>query len=242
MRANLHVHYSAAKYDEYTATSVAAYDQGMIRRIRLEDSFLRREPRTLIDIGTGTAQLLVKIAALPELAHYQLIGTDYFEDMVEQARDTIARGELGHRIRIEQCDVHDLPYSTDSADLVISRSTIHHWADPARAFREIYRILKPGGVAIIHEPRRDPHPAALEEFNRLRQEMGVEPARMDEKYTPGEAREFLEAAGLRNQYLIAAPRRGPSSLGFEVRISKCHAAKVWVASWMARAACLLGLF
>ncbi len=240
MRDNMPVHYSAEQYDQYTQHSVDVYDAAMIRRILLEDRLRRRQPRTLLDIGTGTAQLLVKIAALPKLRHYELIGTDFFEDMVQQARLTVKRCELESRITIEQCDVHTLPYTDEFADFVISRSTIHHWADPAKAFQEIYRVLKPGGVAIIHEPRRNPHPAALAEFNRRRSELGVEPARMDEKYTPAEVRQFVNRAGIGNQTIISAPRRGPASLGFEVRISKCGPVKTAVTAAIAWCVCCGG--
>ena len=96
---------------------------------------------------------------------------------------------------IDRADVHQMPYSDESADFIISRSTIHHWADPVKAFQEIYRLLTPGGVAIIHEPRRDPHPKALADFNAARAAVGVEPARMDEKFTPTEVKGFLKKAG-----------------------------------------------
>ena len=95
--------------------------------------------------------------------------------------------------------------------------------------------LAPGGVAIIHEPRRDPSPDALAEFNRARAAVGVEPARMEEKYTAAEVDAFLRRAGLAKQSIISAPRRGPGSMGFEVRISKCHPFKVWCLRWLARA-------
>lgn len=242
VRENLHVHYSAEAYDRYTERAVEVYDSGMIRRIRLEDKFRRTQRRTLLDVGTGTAQLLVKIAACRDLAHYQLIGTDLFEDMTDLAQETVERNGLNARIRIDRADVHDLPYDDEFADLIISRSTIHHWADPVQAFREIYRVLKPSGTVIIHEPRRDPAPDALFEFNRRRAELGIEPARMDEKFTPQEVQAFLNEAGLQRQSIISAPKRGPASLGFEVRISKCHPVQVWLVSWIARAKCLANSF
>ena len=84
----------------------------------------------------------------------------------------------------------------------------------------MFRLLKRGGVAIIHEPRRDPAPEALAEFNRLRAEQGIEPARMDEKYTSEEVRGFLAEAGLNRNGMVLTPMQGPGALGMEVRISK----------------------
>ena len=234
MRENIPVHYGPELYDNYTAESVEAYDDAMIRRLQQEIRLMGKGPRTLVDIGTGTAQLLIKIARLPEQPRLTLIGTDYFEDMIDKARETVASHGLEDAIAIEQADVHAMPFPDDFTDFVISRSTIHHWAQPLKAFDEIYRILKPGGVAIIHEPRRDPDPEALAEFNRKRQEVGVQPTTLDEKYTPEEIQQFLRSAGLHRQSIVSAPKRGPGSLGFEVRISKCHPLKVYVYSWLAK--------
>ena len=235
MRTNMPVHYSAEKYDEYTRHSVEVHDERTIRRLRQEYRSLGRAPCTLIDVGTGTAQLLVKLAAHKEMQWKKIIGTDIFDDMLAKARETIATAHLENLIAIERADVHEMPYADGSADFIISRSTIHHWADPAKAFQEIYRLLAPDGVAIIHEPRRDPHPAALAAFNAARAAVGVEPARMDEKYTAQEVEAFLRTAGLAAQSIVSAPRRGPGSMGFEVRISKCHPLKVWCVRWIARA-------
>jgi ubiquinone/menaquinone biosynthesis C-methylase UbiE len=115
---------------------------------------------------------------------------------------------MADRIRLEQCDVHQMPQPDETADLIVSRSTIHHWADPPQAFREVFRLLKQGGVVIIHESRRDPAPAALAEFNRLRSDQGIEPARMDEKSTSAEVRQFLSEAGLHRKRNGAGPLAG----------------------------------
>jgi len=62
MRDNMPVHYSAADYDRYTTDAVSTYDDGMIRRLLQEYRLMGRGKRVLLDIGTGTAQLLLKIA------------------------------------------------------------------------------------------------------------------------------------------------------------------------------------
>ena len=242
MGENMHVHYSAEQYDEYTAHSVETYDNRMVKRLKIELKFLPPGPKNFVDVGTGTARLLIQFAQEPEFNDFTLIGTDYFEDMVAKARETVAEAGLSERIRIDQNDVHALPYPDEFAHVVISRSTIHHWAEPEKALAEIHRILKPGGVAVLHEPRRNPHPKALAEFNRQRAELGVPPADLDEKYTPEEVWEFLKLAGVDHQSNVFAPKRGPGSLGFEVRICKCPAfytylvkfighAKMMVTSW-----------
>lgn len=219
MRDNLHVAMSAEQYHEYTSRATGPWDDLLIRRFSEE---YKPSPagRTVIDVGTGTAVLPIKLAAMPQFADASFIATDFFPDMIDAANAAVLQAGLQRRIRVEQCDVHAIPYSNESADYVISRSTIHHWGDPAQAFREIHRILRPGGIALLHEPRRDPNPTVLEDFNRRRRAAGFEPNDLSEKYTPREVAAFLETAGIQRQALVTAPDEGPASMGFEVRIEK----------------------
>lgn len=216
-RENLHVHYSAEDYDRYTDKFVEVYDAAMIKRLRQE---MRGPGGVLLDVGTGTARLLIKIAAAPELKGLRLIGVDYFEDMLVPARKAVDESGFRDVIELRQADAHDLPFPEGFADYVISRSTIHHWTNPARALGEIARVLKPGGVAIIHDVRRDPAPDVLAKFNELRRQAGVEPSRLEEKYTAAEVSEFLRAAGLEDCATVEAPDTGIGALGFEVTITK----------------------
>lgn len=216
-RENLHVHYSAESYDKYTEGFVQVYDDGMVKRLLQEGA---ARGGVLLDVGTGTARLLIKLARVPLLEDLRLIGIDYYQDMVDEALKAVAGAGLGGRVEVMQADAHDLPFPDAFADFVISRSTIHHWADPARALREIHRVLKPGGVALIHDVRRDPDPAVLAQFNEQRRLAGVEPCRLEEKYTAAEVEAFLAEAGLQRDATVGAPTEGPGALGFEVRITR----------------------
>lgn len=220
MRDNLPVQYSTENYDRYTKDFVSIYDEFILLRLIDEYHLQGGGVKTLVDVGTGTAQILIKAAANPELKALSLIGTDYFDDMLDKAREVVKQTGLENRIEIVDADVHNMPFPDNYTDFIISRSTIHHWANPIRAFQEIYRILKPSGVAIIHDIRRNPAPEVLAEFNSLRQQIGIVPTNIEEKYTPQEVEEMLKVAGLTEYATITAPESGPGSLGFELRISK----------------------
>jgi ubiquinone/menaquinone biosynthesis C-methylase UbiE len=219
MRQNLRVRYSAELYDHYTAEYVSPWDQIMI--VRAKEELKKGLPDgVILDVGVGTAQLLCKLAAEPEFIDKPFLATDLFEDMLELAQVTVDKfGQTG-RVIVEKADVHELPYPDDHAALVISRSTIHHWAKPDVAFKEIFRVLKKGGVAIIHDMRRDANPEALQLFHEERARGGIPPTILEEKYTVAEVQDFVKKADLESYIKIHVAEKGPNSLGYEVRIQK----------------------
>lgn len=218
IRKNLPVTYSPDLYDHYTSDFVARYDAALAGRVRAHYSKSGGGQQLLIDVGTGTARFLIRLAAIPELAQLRMVGTDHFLDMVNRAIKSVAQAGLTGRIRILKDDVHKLQFKDDSCDLLTSRSTIHHWKNPVRAFKEIYRVLKPGGVAIIQDIRRDASPEAQIEFQRTRKEAGVPPAKFAEKYSPSEVEAFIAKAGLSAASKINTHPAWP--IGFEVVITK----------------------
>jgi MPBQ/MSBQ methyltransferase len=57
-------------------------------------------------------------------------------------------------------DAEALPFGTDSRDRYVSTGSIEYWPDPQRAIAEAYRVLRPGGIALIAGPLRRTHPLA----------------------------------------------------------------------------------
>ena len=57
-------------------------------------------------------------------------------------------------------DAEALPFETDSRDRYVSTGSIEYWPDPQRAIAEAYRVLRPGGVALLAGPLRRTHPLA----------------------------------------------------------------------------------
>jgi ubiquinone/menaquinone biosynthesis C-methylase UbiE len=219
MRENLHVAMSAQEYHDYISNATGPWDELLLRRFS-EVYKPSSNGRIVVDIGTGTAVLLIRLAEKPEYSDATFIGTDLFSDMIRLAGEAVSASGLSERIRLDECDVHHLPYASEYADYVLSRSNIHHWAEPVQAFREIFRIMRPGGIAMLHEPRRDPNPQFLEDFNRRRRAAGFKSNDLSEKYTVQEVEAFLDAAGIGPHSKIFAPEDGPASMGFEVYIAK----------------------
>ncbi|HYL34624.1 MAG TPA: class I SAM-dependent methyltransferase [Bryobacteraceae bacterium] len=208
-----------AAYDCYTKTFVSAYDTLMIRRLAQECRHVERRLE-LLDIGTGTARLLLQIAATGQFTSAALIGLEYFSDMAGQAWSNVLNSGLRQRIQIVQGDAHALPFDDNSFDIVVSRSTIHHFADPVRAIRETYRVLRSEGVAIIHEVRRDAPAVVVHRFNTSRAAAGIGNSTKADKYTVQQLQEFVSYAGIADESTLRIASAGYASLGMELRIKK----------------------
>lgn len=58
-------------------------------------------------------------------------------------------------------DISTLPFRDETFDLVTANMVVEHLADPRRQFREVCRVLKPGGVFLFHTPNEFGHPVML---------------------------------------------------------------------------------
>jgi len=96
----------------------------------------------VLDIGTSTG---TNLRMLRELGFHNVQGLDSSEEAVRYCAakgfDAVRRG-----------DVCDMPFSSDSFDLVLATDVIEHVEDDVQAIREIARIMKPRGASLISVP------------------------------------------------------------------------------------------
>ena len=100
-----------------------------------------------LDLGSGPAMLAIAVAG--EAPDMEIIAFDFSSDSREIAEENIADAGLESRIRIISGDVHAMPFEDGYADLIVSRGSMFFWKDLKDAFREIYRVLAPGGATYI---------------------------------------------------------------------------------------------
>jgi SAM-dependent methyltransferase len=101
---------------------------------------------TAIDVGTGPASLSIAIARITKLKIYAM---DISPEMLQIAQESIENDGLKDRIKPVRGDVHRMPFQDSFADLIFSRGSMFFWKDLVSAFREIHRVLKPGGAGYI---------------------------------------------------------------------------------------------
>ncbi len=99
------------------------------------------------------------------------------------------------RLRGAVADVRSLPFLDDSFDAIYSMGTIEHFDETEQAVREMRRVLKPGGRAIIGVPNRhDPFLRPL--FATALQTVGLYGYGFEKSYSRRALRQMLERSGL----------------------------------------------
>ena len=99
-----------------------------------------------IDIGSGTGQLGM---ALAKAYDFKVYGLDFSEEINTIALENIKSEGLGGRMLPTYGSVDKIPFDDNFADIIISRGSLFFWNDIDKAFKEIYRVLKPGGKTYI---------------------------------------------------------------------------------------------
>lgn len=99
-----------------------------------------------LDAGAGGGYLSIALASVTNL---DIILLDQSQEMRNVAERNIVEAGLEKRLRTILADIHEIPLDDCSVDIVVSRGSVFFWEDQARAFREIYRVLAPGGVTFI---------------------------------------------------------------------------------------------
>jgi len=104
----------------------------------------------VLEVAPGPGYFAVELA---KLGKYRITGLDISETFVEIARKN-AR-EAGLQIDFQQGNASNMPFAGDSFELILCRAAFKNFSDPIGALREMRRVLKPGGKAVIIDLRKD---------------------------------------------------------------------------------------
>ena len=176
------------------AASTDYYFEG--ERLLLSRFFPRLAGRTLFKTdlwdeakGTEILRWAAEQGARP-------VGIDIAHATVAGARSLLAP----YRPAFALADLRSLPLRSESIDLVYSMGTIEHFEDYETAVAEIFRVMKPGGHAIVGVPNKlDPflRPVLVQALRLF----GAYPYGLEKSFTPAELRRLLESVGFQAKAL-----------------------------------------
>ena len=106
----------------------------------------------LLDVGAGDG--LIGFGALDRIGPTgRVIFSDVSRSLLDHCRSLAAEIAMSERCEFVEARAEDLrPIEDDTVDAVTTRSVLIYVADKAAAFREFYRVLKPGGRISLFEP------------------------------------------------------------------------------------------
>lgn len=111
-------------------------------------SLVPRSTSSLLDLGSATGE---DVLALAEClgADCQLIGLELDTGLVEEARRRARNVALDVHFVVGDC--HSLPFDSGRFDVVRADGVLGALAEPKSALAECVRVLRPGGLVIVHD-------------------------------------------------------------------------------------------
>ena len=107
---------------------------------------LDRPDLTTVDVGAGTGFATEGIVERVDPERVTLL-----DQSPDQLRRAAAKPALRACERVLG-DAERLPFATDSVDRYVSCGSVEYWPAPQRAIAEAYRVLRPGGIALVTGP------------------------------------------------------------------------------------------
>ena len=119
----------------------------------------------VLEIAPGPGYFCIELA---RLGNYQITGLDISKSFVEIARKNAA--EAGLKIDFREGNASAMPFEDNTFDFTFCQAAFKNFSEPVKAITEMYRVLRPGGLSVIADLRRDASP---EEIDREVKGMGL---------------------------------------------------------------------
>ncbi len=101
--------------------------------------------KTVADVGCGEGDLTLLLARFAK----RVTAVDLSAQMLRVVQERCKEAGLAGCVSVEKGDLEKLPLKANTRDAVFVSQVLHHSARPAKALKEVARILKPGGQMIL---------------------------------------------------------------------------------------------
>ncbi|MBY0349201.1 MAG: arsenite methyltransferase [Hydrotalea flava] len=130
--------------DDYTTLEGYTSDADLGLGCGLPTQFAQIKPgNTVIDLGSGAGNDCFVARAATGVSG-KVIGIDFTPAMIEKARANAEK--LGfNNVEFRQGDIEQMPVTANVADVVVSNCVLNLVPNKDGVFKEIFRVLKPGG-------------------------------------------------------------------------------------------------
>lgn len=165
-----------------------------------------------IDVGSGPGTLIIELCKRTRM-HW--INTDinphFFPGFLKLANEA----GLSGRVSAIFADVQALPFRDNYADIIVSRGSVRFWKNKRLAFSEIYRVLKPGGIAFMGHGFSDNLPVDI--IRRIRAVRKGKLLKCNVAEMESEMGKIMRSLGI-EKYRIHIPKSPDSGINYGIWI------------------------
>ena len=98
-----------------------------------------------LDIGCGSGAMVRDLLSLG----FNVFASDISPGMLEATKETIKEHPRKDFVVFDEEDIEDMSYPDNSFDVIVCLGVIEYLQNDRNAFKEIARVLKPGGIALV---------------------------------------------------------------------------------------------
>ena len=171
----------------------------------------------VLEVAPGPGYFAIELA---KLGKHHVTGLDISRTFVEIARKNAIQESV--QVDFQQGNASRMPFGEASFDLVLCRAAFKNFSEPVEALKEMRRILRPGGKAVIIDLRKDAQKGAIDSyidnlgvnaFNALFMKWTFRSMLLKRAYTREQFQCFIASSGFPNCQIDEAP------VGFEITLS-----------------------
>ena len=124
---------------------------------------------SVLEVAPGPGYFSIELA---KKGNYKITGMDISADFVEIGKTNAARENV--TVNFMQGNVSQMPFADKAFDFIFCSAAFKNFKEPVRALREMHRVLKEGGIALIADMNHDVSKEKLEEEARKYSKPGFE--------------------------------------------------------------------
>jgi ubiquinone/menaquinone biosynthesis C-methylase UbiE len=172
----------------------------------------------VLEVAPGPGFFSIELA---KLGKFDVTGIDISDSFVAIARkNTQAEGV---QVDFRKGNASAIPFGESSFDFVLCRAAFKNFSDPVGALREMRRVLKPGGRAVVIDLRKDVNKKSLDDYVRGLKTTAISAFMIrwtfrlmliKRAYTKEQFQQFIAQSGFENSKIDETP------VGFEITLTK----------------------
>ena len=176
----------------------------------------------VLDLAPGPGYFAIELA---KLGQHRVTGLDISHTFVQIARRNAVRAAVD--VDFQQGNAASMPFQGKSFDFLVCRAAFKNFTQPVRALQEMYRVLKPGGRALIIDLRKDATRESIDEavekmdlsrLNGLLTKLTFRFMLLKRAYTRNDFVQLLSETKFTNVQINEAP------IGFEISMRRASKA------------------